>query len=238
MTDTFNSADPAVVPPVTPPAVPNGQGTSFTPDGSEGGNQLTAEQIAALQKRDINAQTHITTLEAENEKFRAEMLTLAEKVDKLGDVDSIMEKLNQVGDNTPVDQAALIEATRAGVMESLNKDKAVAAQDENFKSVQTTLTAQFGDKTDETVKKACEDHGMSWDSMVALAKANPKAALALCKVEVKLAPQASNPSTINLQGFNQQQAPTDESKADFSYATNMSEAQRIKLFMERMAKGA
>ena len=232
--ESFNNvADPAAT-----PIVPNGQGSSFTPDGTEDGNQLTAEQVAALQKRDTNAQDHIKTLETENEKFRTELVSLADKVDKLGDVDSIMEKLNQTGGNS-IDEASLIEKARTSVMDSLTQERAAASEADNFNSVQTTLTAQFGDKTDETVKKACEDHGMSWESMVSLAKANPKAALALCKAETKIAPQASGPSSINSLGLHNQQAPApDTNKANFSYATNMSEAQRVKQFMERMSAGA
>ena len=233
MTATFNGADPA-----STNNVPDGQGTFSNQDtGGENGNTLTAEQLTALQTRDTHAQDHIKVLEGENEKFRNELVTLAEKVDKLGDVESIMEKLKETGGQN-VDEASLIEKARTGVLDSLKTEREAASQADNFKSVQDTLTAQWGDKTDEMVKKACEDHGMSWDSMVNLSKDNPKAVLALCKVNAPVSAQTSGPSSINTLGLTQNQTPPDNNRASVNYATNMSEAQRIKIFMDRMSAGA
>lgn len=218
--------------------VPDGQGSFTAPDGDGNGSNLSADQVAALQQRDSHAQVHITKIETENAAMRAEMTTLAAKVDQLGDVDSIMEKLSRVEGNSNVDIADVIAKAQSGVLDTLSSDAAEKLQTDNFKSVSDTLTAQYGDKTDEMVQKACSEHNMSLDSMVALAKANPKAALALCKVETQLAPQGTAPSSINTLGLQQQQAPVQENTVGYDYATTMSEAQRIKIFMERMAKGA
>ena len=219
------------------PNVPDGQGSFTAPDGNVDENQLSAEQVAALQQRDSHAQVHITKIETENAAMRAEMTTLAEKVDKLGDVESIMEKLNRA-EGTNVDVADVIAQARSGVLASLNSDAAEKLQTDNFKAVSDTLVAQFGDKTDEMVSTICSEHGMSLDSMVALAKDNPKAALALCKVETKVAPQSTTPSSINFQGLQQQQAPSVDGRVGYDYAVNISESARIKQFMDRMEKGA
>lgn len=218
--------------------VPDGQGSSFSQDqGSQDENQLSTDQVAALQQRDTHAQTHITTLETENKAMRDKLTTLAEKVDKLGDVDSIMEKLSRAEGNN-VDVADVIAQAQSGVLTTLKTDAAVQLQTDNFKNVSDTLVAQYGDKTDEMVQKACSEHNMSLDSMVALAKDNPKAALALCKVENQIAPQASAPSSINSLGLQQQQAPDlSADRVGYDYAVNISESQRIQQFMERMAKG-
>lgn len=228
MADSFTGGDH------TPNAnVPDGQGSFVAPDGAPDGNQLSAEQVAALQQRDTHAQTHITTLETENKAMRDEMTNLAAKVDKLGDVDSIMEKLKQAGPNT-LDEASLIEKARAGVVQTLASERAEQLQTDNFKSVSETLVAQYGDKTDEMVNQACSEHNMSLDSMVALAKDNPKAALALCKAETKVAPQGSTPSSINYQGLQQQSPAAETNTVGYDYAVNMSEAQRIQIFLKRM----
>jgi hypothetical protein len=221
-----------------PENVPDGQGSFTAPDGATDGDNLSADQVAALQQRDQHAQVHITKIETENAAMRTEMTALAAKVDQLGDVDSIMEKLNRVEGNSNVDIADVIAKAQSGVLDTLSSDAAEKLQTDNFKSVSDTLTAQYGDKTDEMVQKVCSEHNMSLDSMVALAKANPKAALALCKVETQIAPQGTAPSSINILGLQQQQAPVQTDAVGYDYATSMSEGQRIKIFMERMAKGA
>jgi len=219
------------------PNVPDGQGSFTAPDGAADGNQLSAEQVAALQQRDQHAQAHIVTLETEAAAMRDQMTGLAAKVDKLGDVESIMDKLTQAEGNN-VDVADVIAQAQSGVLTTLKTDAAEKLQTDNFQSVSNTLVAQYGDKTDEMVQKACSEHNMTLDSMVALAKENPKAALALCKVETHIAPQGSPPSTINTLGLQQQQAPAQTEAVGYDYAVNMSEAQRIQIFLERMKQGA
>lgn len=165
---------------------------------------ISAEDLASLQKRDTNAQTHITTLETETAELKTQMESMQVKLDKAADVEDLLRQQegNQVNLDDLTDQAA------KRVTDALDAKASKAKADSNFDAVSTALTASFGDKTDEAVNKACAENDMTFDEMVELSRKNPKLALKLCKVEVKPDQQPSS-TTINtsalLNNFQQQE---------------------------------
>ncbi len=211
MTQASFSADPAQTPEAQP------QGTSFTPASvddtpptpPEGVTpQLSAEDVAALVKRDVHAQSHIVTLETETTDLKTQMVEMQSKLDLAATAQEVLEAQGQSTVN--VDDI-VTKATQA-----LTAQQAATTAEQlatsNFQDVSNTLSEKYGtDKVDEAVKKACSENGMSWDEMVTLAKSNPLAAKRLCNVEVK--PQAQPMQTsINssavLGSYQQQQQET------------------------------
>ena len=232
MTDTFSGADQS-------PANKGseGQGSSFSQDqGQQGGTELTADQLA-LQQRDQHAQAHIKTLETENEAFRGEMKNLADRLDKLGDVDSIMERLSKT-QGEGIDRASLIEEVTSGIKKSMSAEQAEKTQADNFTEVSKALVSKFGDKTDEQVQKACEENDMTLEAMIDLSKPNPKLALKLCGGDKQVvSAQPSSGTSINTQGLysnGQERAPDT---VGFDYVSGMSEGERIRIFIKRLADG-
>lgn len=167
---------------------------------------ISPEDLASLQKRDTNAQTHITTLETETAELKTQMESLQAKLDRAADVEDLLRQ----NEGTPVDLDTLTDQAAAKVAAKLDAKANAAIADDNFDSVAAALTASFGDKTDEAVKVACQENDMSFDDMVELSRKNPKLALKLCNVEVKPDQQPSQ-TTINtsamLNNLQQHQAP-------------------------------
>ena len=232
-TDSF-SADQAQTQEVQP------QGNSFTPAAPvdtqvkppEGVTPptLSADDLAALQKRDTNAQSHITTLEAEAAQRKVELVALQDKLDQAANVEEVLRQK----ESTTVDVDDIVtKATQA----LASQQAATAAQDleeSNFKDVSDTLSSQYGaDKVDEAVKQACSENGMTWEDMVALAKANPLAAKRLCNVEVKAAAQPIQAS-INTSALLGQYQQSQETPPKVNVMDIRNDSDRVADFTRRM----
>lgn len=198
MTTSFQpSADQSATPPEATP-----QGTSFTeqkPDDSQNTPpegvtpQLSAEEVASLVKRDVNAQSHITTLESETADLKTQLADMQAKLDQAAEVEEVLKAQGQ----STVDVDDIVTKATQAISQQQAQSAAEEKQTNNFKEVSNALSEKFGaDKVDDAVKAACEENGMSWESMVALAKSNPKAALKLCDVQVK-APAQPTQTSIN-----------------------------------------
>ncbi len=216
-----------------------GQGNNFSnqnsDDNSNNGNgdvntpTITAEDLAALNKRDEHAQTHITTLESEATDLKAQMVEMQAKLDKAASVESLLEERDNQSQLTAEEVATKAAAL---VNDSLTAQGVKAQADANFSDVSTALTEKFGDKTDEAVKTACEENNMTWEDMVDLSKKNPKLAMKLCNVEQAPNAQAMRPSnnTSALQN-NNQQAPARKNVMELR-----TDRERVANFQDRMAE--
>lgn len=210
MTDTSFSADNAL----TPEQI--AQGTTFTPDTpadtpavpAEGvAPQISPEDLAALTKRDLNAQSHIATLEAEAVSRKTEYAEMQARLDQAATVEETLRQQESATVNvddivTKATQAMASQAAATAATEQANA---------NFKDVSDTLSEQFGaDKVDAAVKQACAEAGMSWEQMVTLAKTNPVAAKKLCNVKPvsQAQPMQSSINTSAYMGQYQQQQET------------------------------
>jgi len=214
-----------------------GQGNNFSnqnpDDNLNNGNgdvnkpMINADDLAALQKRDEHAQTHITTLEGEANDLKTRMAEMQDALDKAKSVESLLEEKDNQTQLTAEEVAA-----KAAVLvnDNLTAQGVKAQADANFADVSTALTAKFGDDTDEAVKTACEENGMTWDDMVELSKKNPKLAMKLCNVEKAPNAQAMSP-TINTSAMqsNNQQAPVRKNVMELR-----TDRERVSNFQERM----
>ena len=209
MTDTFNkNPDQGATAPNGDPSFSN-QNPGDNPGASTEGNpSITAEDLAALQKKSEHAQTHISTLEAEAIEAKAEMVKMQERLDQAAKVEDL---LKEKGDST-VDVDDLTNKTLKAVTDAMEAKEIAAKADSNFDIVSNTLTEKYGDKVDEAVKTAAVENDMSFDDMVNLARKNPKLALKLCNVEVQReAPPSQgsiNPSAVFNQHQGEGQRPT------------------------------
>lgn len=193
----------------------DGQGNSFS-DQNPGDNQdkgsngvnnpsISAEDLAVLQKRDVNAQSHISTLENEAKDLNTRMVEMQEKLDKAASVEDLLKDQGQ----STFDVDELTAKVTQNVTEGLSAEAKEAKAKGNFDNVATALTEKHGDKTDDAVKKACQENDMTFEDMVELARKNPKLAMKLCDVEVKPDQQPSRTSINSSALLDQnQQEPT------------------------------
>lgn len=167
---------------------------------------LQPDALAALQKRDEHAQSHITTLETEAADLKTLMVEMQEKLDKAAQVEELLRNKPE-GSEFNLDDVT--SKTTEGVLAALDARSLKEKADSNFDTVSTALTKQYGDKTDEAVKKACAENDMSFDEMIALSRKNPKLAMKLCDVDVKPDQQPSR-TTINSSAVLNQYQQQDE----------------------------
>lgn len=144
------------------------------------GRKLSAADV--LTKL-ANADQFIETLKTERETDRKTLAELQAQVTKSLGVKEVLDAVNtqhqQAPVQKPVDEAALVERAAALIQERQAKAAAEATRTSNWKTVTTTLAAQFGDKVNEAVASAAASHGMSVEAAAELAKTAPSAFLAL-----------------------------------------------------------
>jgi hypothetical protein len=151
-----------------------------------------AEALNAL----VHAQTHISTIETENQ-------TLREKLDNAKKVEDVLSKLDAQVDNAttntqqevdPVDIDALLE-------EKLTLREKQAVQINNKNSVNSKMVEMFGDKAQDQMLTKANELGMTVEQMQATAENSPNAFLAWFKAPVTQTNQQSIDSEINTTDF-------------------------------------
>lgn len=192
------------------------QGTTFTSANTDDNPavalegvtpQISTEDLAVLTKRDLNAQSHIATLEAEALARKTEYAEMQIKLDQAATVEETLRQQESATVNVDdiVTKATQAMATQAAATAATEQANA------NFKDVSDVLSEQYGaDKVDAAVKQACAEAGMTWEQMVTLAKSNPTAAKKLCNVKPvsQAQPMQSSINTGAYMGQYQQQQET------------------------------
>lgn len=182
MTELFNSADdnsatPATDDNQTPVATAINVPPELQAMVGEGKKYGTVE--AALASI-VPAQTHISTLEQENNEYKAKM----ESNDKL---DTILQKLNQpTGEpavQTSTQQLNVGDIVKA-VKNDLEQEATVASKASNRASVEAKLTEKFGESAATKTVEIATSLGMSVQDLTALVESSPTAALQLMGVNV------------------------------------------------------
>jgi hypothetical protein len=200
MTDTFNTSTDNV------DAGNNTFGNAVAADTAgqtnTGGENNLQSQIAGMEKRISDKDTHISTVESENLKLREQMAETQEKLEKMAKIEEALERMqaNQNGStqDTALDENALINKT----LEALDEKKREATAEENFNAVSAELTKQFGaDAVDGKVAQIAKNNGLSFDDIVDLAKKSPNAVYTMAGLKGITSPSTSPSRSSNI-GFN------------------------------------
>lgn len=174
MTDTFNN---------TTDNVDTGNNTFGSTDNADQAGQNPSgvennlqSQIAGMEKRLTDKDSHISTIESENQSLREQIADVQEKIERMAKIEEALERMqenqNESTQETALDENALINKT----LEALDMKKRQATAEENFNSVAAELTKQFGaDAVDNKVAQIASDNGLSFDDIVDLAKKSPNA---------------------------------------------------------------
>ena len=179
MVDLFNNADDNSAQPasvdnqqaVAPAIVIPPELQDLVGDGKKYGTVEAA--LASI----VPAQQHISTLEQENNEYKAKV----ESNDKL---DTILQKLGQ-----PTEQPAptSVQALNVGdivnaVKQDLKQEATIASRTSNRASVEAKLTEKFGEAAPAKTVEIATGLGMSVQDLTALVETSPAAALQLMGV--------------------------------------------------------
>lgn len=195
-------------------------GTAGNVDSTTSGNNGTTDnQLAVMQKRITDKDTHITTLETENRSLREMVADVQEKLNKLGDVETLLERMqNKPQDDsnrdTALDEETLVSKTLDRI-QMLSKEQ---QQEQNFTTVANRLTKEFGaDKVDEKVNQFARENGLTFDEMVDLAKKSPQAVYRMVGLETTKQTSMS-PSHSTIVGYGDKTADQvrDQKLAEFA----------------------
>lgn len=159
------------------------QSQSDQTEPTETRGQITSEELAALQKRDVNAQQHIPQLESENESYKAKIAELEADLSKATTMQDVLDRMSNPaageGESLNADAITLL------VDNALNQKEVKSVMEANWASVETKLTETYGDwKTAVTkVDAKAAELGMTGGEATTLAEKNPKAFLQLFDVQ-------------------------------------------------------
>lgn len=130
------------------------------------------------------AQEHISTLEQENLTYKQKLEQLQADLEKAGNVDKLLEKLDRKQETGDPETAGI---TEQDVLRVLTERERKQAEKANAEAVVSALTEHFGakDKAAEAFKNRGKDLGLDLDD---LARRSPKAVLELFKLERKPEP--------------------------------------------------
>lgn len=154
----------------------------FGSDGQtnpEGGSSLdiTAEELAALRKRDGEAQAFIERLKTENADLREQKAELGNALASATTLDDVIERIGSGGGsqstNAPLDLDSAVEQVEQRFQERANKQVA----DKNWNDVYTRVTEVYGnwDKANEEIQRRASELNMSSQEATDLARRSPAA---------------------------------------------------------------
>ncbi len=213
----------------------NSQGSSFNKDGGEMPKTfeelgISIEDVVALQKRDVNAQAHITKLEAETSDLRDNNTKLEDEAAKNLLIQDALDGNDADDNQTGLSEEDLLKKALAHVKDSLNEEKAVGVKAANFKSVTEALTEAYGEGVDKHIASVCDELGMSWEDAVKLSEDKPAAALKLFSGTKKINKQSTQ-QTMNTSAFQS----TDNQEKPVNVMGLRTDRARVDNFLTRLA---
>lgn len=192
-----NSVDPQVKPQpdaVAPTNLFTDQLSMITNERGEQKYNTVEDALKAL----AHSQQHIANLEAEKATQDAKLNSVQSQLDKLGDIDTLVERLNpQTPPVEPVVPAAGL--TEEKVLELLNSQQAKSQAEQvaaaNVQQVHTALVNSYGEKAQEMVVAKAASLNMTPADLGKLSEQNPDLVLELFG---KQAAPVVQPTTSNL----------------------------------------
>lgn len=197
------------------------QDTSFNQspsdnDGSEGGADISKEELDALRKRDDHAQPHITQLESKNDELRTQVAELENDLASAATIDSVLERIqNKPGEDSKVAPGDVADLVVDRLQEKARKE----LEDNNWATVVSQVTEHYGewDKGNEAIQAAAAGHNMTPAEASQLARKSPSAFAELfLQKEQSPGGQQSIASTA-LRTTNNEPLPGSPGKRDHAY---------------------
>lgn len=166
---------------------------------AEGKQKYATTDIALKALND--SQDFITTLKAENAKYKAANEKQEEELRTQKTVDDVLERLqkpNTPDEVTPSPSGLTQEDVNKLIAQSLNNSKAQDVSATNVEQVSEKLVLKYGDKAQEAMLAAAKANGYSPEEFRALAGTKPQAVLNLLGVTNNLGSRQSTPSSYNI----------------------------------------
>lgn len=154
--------------------------------------QLQA-QISGMEKRMVDKDAHISTVESENLSLREQMADTQAKLEKMGSIEDAllrMEETNQHANNqdTALDEDALIKRT----LQAMDTNRLQKTAEQNFQDVSTELSKTYGaDNVDTKVRAVAAENGLTFDDMIELSRKSPNAVYRMAGLNVPQSIQGS-----------------------------------------------
>lgn len=183
------------------------------------GRKFTKEDLI---KKITSADDFIDTLKKEREEDRALLNQVQETLKEQITAKELLNKVKTAGEQQQPAAAVDPSEITKQVLAQLESNKAATQQEQNWAEVTSTLTAAFGDKTNEKVKAVAAENGLSIEEAARLARTNPK-------VFLKLFPALDKkPMGNNLVGGNSGNILGNKAPADTPKATGFTKARSTK----------
>lgn len=166
----------------TPTGQPN-QDAQNQDQGQSAGEGVDVGKFLELQKRDQNAQQHISNLEGENNGMRSDLEKLTAELEtarnKLAAQDKIQDLLNGTQTSVPPTEESNQPPVEQPDFDKMVSDKlqqhfTEREQEANFNKAASALTNLFKDKTDDHVNRVAVENDMSLEDAMELSKTKPK----------------------------------------------------------------
>lgn len=208
------------------------------------GDRTFSNQDAVVNKI-VNADNHIKTLEQERLQDQQRLVEALNKIDELkqqtqsnSKVDEILERLNQVGndsnnnsESSTIDKAQLVQE----VLGELNVKSQQEIAQQNIDQAMTLARQKFGDRLGEEITSKAKQLGMSLEAVDQLAAQTPDAFKELFIGELP-SKQSSSDSNINTSVLDTQYKKDERNmpKPAFLKMTSKQRSDYIKAQMEAM----
>lgn len=164
------------------------------------------DALKALQ----HSQQFIPQLQQENASMRSELEQLRAQVNKLKEVEGVVERLTSQQNNAATPANVLDENAIADLVQrTLTKRESEAVQKANVTNVVNSLQSQFGQEAEKVFYSKAQELGMNIQQMNALAATSPQAVLQLFGLQKTEVKKTQIPSTVangvNTAGFQPKQ---------------------------------
>ena len=178
----------------------------------------TEYQLQVMQQRLADKDDFINTLKSENQQSREMYSSLEERMKNLNNIEEVLKNrgtqdvANQ--DTTGLDEDALV----GKVIENLNQKQTKQKMDENYSTVLSRLTQEFGEQHVESkVAEAAKANGLTVDDMVNTARKSPEAFYTLTGLKKGQAQSVGTPPPTRGTQMPQQ----DNGQKDFAYYSQL-----------------
>lgn len=196
----FEGTTPPEVAPSTTPVTPTA--TVPTELAELVGEGKKYSSVEAALKSIPHAQSHISTLEQENARIKAELEARRTTEDLLEDIRNGFVQ-PAAATTAPVVDPAQIEKTIETLLSRKEQQRSVQA---NLQTVISKFTEAFGskEKGEEAFYKLAEENGLDAQSLNGLAATSPKAVFKMAGLDSTKPTIPGKPSsTVNTESFNQ-----------------------------------
>lgn len=180
-----------------------------------------------------NAQSHITTLEAERAADREKLAESEAELERLRKITDSLDGRNASGNAGQTDQLSKDEiATQAAVaaVELINQNHTAEEKKANLAAAEAAAQEAYGDQYVAKIKEIAGKHNMTLAAVDKLSETSPSAFKQLFLPAEAGQPHVPSTGSVNLPGGQQEQQPNTDGKN----VVKMRERQRISHVTDRM----